>query len=88
MRLLLTTEGTYPSIMGGVSTWCDQLVRGMSDHEYHLLEVTGPLPTKPAYTLSSNVRDLTSVRLWTPRQARSGRGIGAERTFSVPGACT
>lgn len=82
MKLLLTTEGTYPSIMGGVSTWCDQLVRGMSEHEYHLLEVTGPLPTKPAYTLPANVKGLTSVRLWTPRGRRLGRAQGADRAFS------
>lgn len=81
MRILLTTEGTYPSIMGGVSTWCDQLVRGMADHDYHLLEVTGPLPTEPAYSLPANVRDLTSVRLWTPRQARTGRGHDPARAF-------
>lgn len=82
MKLLLTTEGTYPSIMGGVSTWCDQLVRGMSEHEYQLLEVTGPLPTKPAYTLSENVKGLTSVRLWTPRSGRTGNGRGSERAFT------
>lgn len=82
VKLLLTTEGTYPSIMGGVSTWCDQLVRGMAEHEYHLLEVTGPLPTKPAYALSANVRGLTSVRLWTPRSGRPGKGRGSERTFA------
>lgn len=69
MRILLTTEGTYPSIMGGVSTWCDQLVRGMTEQQYHLLEVTGPLPTKPAYSLPANVYEYTPVRLWSPRQA-------------------
>ena len=81
MQILLTTEGTYPSIMGGVSTWCDQLVRGMSDYDYHLLEVTGPLPTEPAYSLPANVGALTSARLWTPRAARSGRGVKAEFEF-------
>lgn len=81
MQILLTTEGTYPSIMGGVSTWCDQLVRGMSDHQYHLLEVTGPLPTEPAYSLPSNVGAITSARLWTPRSARAGRGVATELAF-------
>ncbi len=67
MRILLTTEGTYPSIMGGVSTWCDQLIRGMTGQQYHVLEVTGPLPTKPAYALPANVYEYTPVRLWAPR---------------------
>lgn len=83
MRLLLTTEGTYPSIVGGVSTWCDQLVRGMNQHDYHLLEVTGPLPTKPAYELPPNILGLTSVRLWKrrPDHPTKAAGRGSERSF-------
>lgn len=83
MRLLLTTEGTYPSIVGGVSTWCDQLVRGMHQHDFHLLEVTGPLPTKPAYELPPNVRGLTSVRLWKRRTGHPTNAPGrwSERAF-------
>ena len=56
MRILFTTEGTYPHVMGGVSTWCDQLVHGMSHHEFHLLAVTGPLAVTPAYTLPETFR--------------------------------
>lgn len=75
MRILFTTEGTYPSIMGGVSTWCDQLVRGLSKHEFHVLQVTGPLPMQPAYTLPPNVVKVTSLPLWKPRDAaRPPRG--------------
>ncbi len=70
MRILLSTEGTYPSSIGGVSNWCDQLIRGMSEHDFHVLEVTGPLPTTPAYRLPVNVTGMSSVRLWT-------RGSGA-----------
>ena len=68
MRILLTTEGTYPSIMGGVSTWCDQLIRGMADQRYHVLEITGPLPSRPASALPGNVYGHTPVRLWSPRR--------------------
>lgn len=83
MRILLTTEGTYPSIMGGVSTWCDQLIRGMTEKQYHLLEVTGPLPTKPVYSLPANVYEYTPLRLWAPRQAGGlvGGGVKGERAF-------
>ncbi len=76
MRILLTTEGTYPSIVGGVSTWCDQLITGMTEQRFHLLEVTGPLPSKPAYELPANVVDLNTVRLWSPR----GPVRGGKRT--------
>jgi len=82
VRILFATEGTYPSIMGGVSTWCDQLVRGLEDQEFHLVEVTGPLPTQPAYRLPRNVVDLTSVHLWTPRRGRpSGRVVRTSDRF-------
>ena len=26
----LVNEGTYPVVHGGVSTWCDQLIRGVA----------------------------------------------------------
>ncbi len=75
MRVLLTTEGTYPSVMGGVSTWCDQLVNGLSDQQFQLLEVTGPLPTSSAYKLPSNVVGLHTVHLWS---RQSGRRIAKD----------
>ncbi|MFN2322377.1 MAG: GT4 family glycosyltransferase PelF [Trueperaceae bacterium] len=73
MRILLTTEGTYPSIMGGVSTWCDQLVRGLTGHAFQLLEVTGPLPSKPVYELPANVAGLDTVHLWRRRSVSGSR---------------
>ena len=75
MRILFTNEGTYPHVMGGVSTWCDQLVHGLSEHEFHLLAVTGPLAVKPAYTLPKNVTRLDTAHLWGPRKGlrRAGR---------------
>lgn len=84
MRILFATEGTYPSVMGGVSTWCDQLLRGLDDQEFHLVEVTGPLPTKPAYRLPSNVVDVTPLHLWAPRRGRhGGRTTGASNRFDA-----
>ena len=68
MRILFTNEGTYPHVMGGVSTWCDQLVRGMHRHEFHLLAVTGPLSVEPSYQLPENVTRLDTVHLWAPRK--------------------
>jgi hypothetical protein len=34
MRITMVTEGTYPHAYGGVSVWCDQLLRGMPEHEF------------------------------------------------------
>src|SRR6266568_3587547 len=37
MKIALMTEGTYPFAFGGVSVWCDQLIRGMPGYDFHLV---------------------------------------------------
>ena len=37
MKIAMMTEGTYPHQFGGVSVWCDQLVRGMPEHDFHVV---------------------------------------------------
>ena len=32
MKIALVSEGTYPYAMGGVSVWCEQLIKGMPDY--------------------------------------------------------
>jgi len=76
VRILLTTEGTYPSVMGGVSTWVDQLIRGMEEQSFHVLEVTGPRPAEAAYPLPGNVERVETPHLWTPRGGRALRSAG------------
>jgi len=39
MKVLLTTEGTYPFHQGGVSTWCDLLVNKLQSVDYILFSV-------------------------------------------------
>jgi len=41
MRVALLTEGCYPFVTGGVSTWCDQLVRGLPEHQFIAIAITG-----------------------------------------------
>ena len=41
MRVALINEGTYPYVLGGVSTWCDQLVRGLPEVDWHLVTIVG-----------------------------------------------
>ncbi|MGY1608881.1 GT4 family glycosyltransferase PelF [Geodermatophilus sp. SYSU D00700] len=38
--MALVTEGSYPVKTGGVSTWCDQLIKGMSRHEWTVISLT------------------------------------------------
>jgi hypothetical protein len=37
--VLLTTEGTYPFVTGGVSTWAHQLITGLSELQFVVYSV-------------------------------------------------
>jgi hypothetical protein len=37
MKVVLAAEGTYPHQFGGVSVWCDQLIRGLPQHDFILI---------------------------------------------------
>ena len=39
LKVLLTTEGTYPFHEGGVSTWCNILMKKLDMIDYHLYSV-------------------------------------------------
>jgi polysaccharide biosynthesis protein PelF len=66
MKVTLTAEGTYPHQFGGVSVWCDQLIRGMSDCQFQLvaLVATGSEPVR--WSLPANVASLRTIPLWGP----------------------
>jgi glycosyltransferase involved in cell wall biosynthesis len=79
----LITEGTYPHQFGGVSVWCDQLVRGMPEHGFHVtgLVATGDEVAKwdvPEHVTWSN------IALWGPTpRGRRLRGRTAGRFASI-----
>lgn len=83
MRILFTTEGTYPYVLGGVSTWCDQLIGGLAETEFYLLAVTGPQELIPGYTLPGNVTALETARLWRPRDGVRRAPGGVRRGFDA-----
>jgi glycosyltransferase involved in cell wall biosynthesis len=62
--VLLTTEGTYPVEHGGVSTWCDLLIRHMPGVRYDLLTVMANPYLPLRYNLPLNVRHWLKVPLW------------------------
>lgn len=75
------SEGTYPHSFGGVSVWCDQLVRGLSKHSFHLVALVGSDDERVVWELPTNVASVTAIPLWdnTPKR-RPGRL--ARRRFS------
>lgn len=61
--LLLTTEGTYPTSEGGVSTWCDALVSNIPGVSYDVLTILGNPYDPNKYDVPPAVK-LIRVPLW------------------------
>ncbi|WP_238431418.1 GT4 family glycosyltransferase PelF [Streptomyces cavernae] len=75
-HVTMLTEGTYPHVHGGVSTWCDQLVRGMPEVDFNVVSLTGNGREPVTWDLPRNVHRHTSVPTWGPRPGhhRAPRG--------------
>jgi glycosyltransferase involved in cell wall biosynthesis len=68
VKIYLSTEGTYPFVVGGVSTWADLLVRGLPDHEFHVAAIVDNPFYRLAFELPPNVT-LQPVPLWGSEMA-------------------
>ncbi len=62
-RVALVTEGTYPGNGGGVSTWCDQIVRALSDVDFQIVAITLTHREPQRWTLPNNAR-LANLPIW------------------------
>lgn len=62
--ILLTTEGTYPCHSGGVSVWCDKLIRGLPEFDFHLLGITGSPGLPVVFEIPKNVAGARLLPLW------------------------
>ncbi|MFD4565412.1 GT4 family glycosyltransferase PelF [Streptomyces sp. NPDC058467] len=82
-HVTMLTEGTYPHVHGGVSTWCDQLVKGMPEVDFHIVSLTGSGREPVTWELPPNVYRHTSVPTWGPRPGRARAPLGrARRRFT------
>src|SRR5690606_29958947 len=73
--------GTYPFHGGGVSVWCDQLVRGLPEHQFHVIAVTSNGGEAKAWDLPDNVTQLTRVPVWGPVRSVRRASQMASRHF-------
>jgi len=64
LRVLLATEGTYPYHLGGVSTWCDTLVRRLPDVEFTVFAVAMNPFVRSRFEFPASVRQVVTVPLW------------------------
>jgi glycosyltransferase involved in cell wall biosynthesis len=65
--VLLCTEGTYPFVGGGVSTWCDILCRELEEVDFTVFAVTGGPEVQTCYELPPNVRKVVQLPLFGTR---------------------
>ena len=77
-RVLLITEGTYPYAVGGVSSWCHALLRGLSGIDWEVLPLlAGQRHQRSTVKPPSNAKILRSIDLWSeshpPRRLRRRR---------------
>ncbi|HET7434499.1 MAG TPA: GT4 family glycosyltransferase PelF [Thermoanaerobaculia bacterium] len=64
LSVLMTTEGTYPYSGGGVSTWCDALLRNTPDIRWTLLPLMMNPHIEQKFEPPDNVRRILGVPLW------------------------
>jgi hypothetical protein len=62
--VLLTTEGTYPYVTGGVSTWAHQLVTGLTEKQFVVYSVVANTSLAVSYEPPPNLAHMIQVPLW------------------------
>lgn len=84
-RVLLVTEGTYPFYWGGLSTWCDSLIRELPEIDFSVIAVTVSPIDQVQFEMPENVVDFRAAPIWGVRNAweiddkRSVKEIRARR---------
>ena len=64
MKVALISEGTYPHQFGGVSVWCDQLIRGLPEHEFTVVAIMATGVEPQVWQLPKNVASVVKLPLW------------------------
>lgn len=59
----MINEGTYPYVHGGVSVWCDRLIRELPDIEFAIYGITPSTGARPVWDLPPNVVDVHPIEL-------------------------
>lgn len=75
LDVALITEGTYPFHDGGVSVWCDQMVRGLAPDRFHIEAITAGMNDKVFWPYPDNLVEVRRIPLW----GRGGRPRPAAR---------
>ena len=65
MKICIVAEGSYPYVVGGVSTWTHQLIRSFPEHEFVIVSILAERSQrgKFQYELPGNVWEVHEVYL-------------------------
>jgi glycosyltransferase involved in cell wall biosynthesis len=76
-RILMTTEGTYPYAVGGVSSWCDLVIGGLHEFDWQILPImAGDRRLNAIFELPAHAKLVGKIELWSeglPRRRLSAR---------------
>src|SRR5262249_11130827 len=62
--VLIATEGTYPCYSGGVSVWCDYLIRELAEVDFHVFALTHAPSQASRFDLPPNVVSCALHPVW------------------------
>lgn len=84
LRVLLVAEGSYPFHPGGVSLWCDQIIRGMPEHAFTVVALTVDGTEPVVWPAPDNLTEVVDVPLWgdPPRRPRRARRTPPPEAFT------
>jgi polysaccharide biosynthesis protein PelF len=82
-RVLLITEGTYPYVMGGVSSWCNLLVNSLTEFDWQVLPIVAPDGRTPTFELPDHAEEVGRIEVWSDELPKGGRGRVGERRSGV-----
>lgn len=86
-HVVLLTEGTYPYVLGGVSSWCHQLLGSLPDVRWTVLPVVaGATVRTPMFDVPDNAVVSDPIELWSlqrPVRRRDG-GRSTDEAHDLP----
>ena len=75
MEITLITEGTYPFHHGGVSVWCDQLVRDLGEYRFRIVALCATGSELSIWKSPANVVAVDKLPLWASMPERQKRKV-------------
>ncbi|CAL9551813.1 DUF3492 domain-containing protein [Streptomyces sp. enrichment culture] len=84
MRIGLLTEGGYPYVSGDARLWCDRLVRGLEQHEFHVYALSRDERQEDAgwVPLPPQVSRVRTASLWVAEDDGVTYGRRTRRRFA------